>query len=106
MTKTPWIEMTTRLMGSAAAAGLVFAPIAAQAAQADAPANTRAGDNAVVYAAEPVSAPGTDRDDDDGEGIVGIPTAIAALFATAATAGTIVIVDEVSDDDNDQSPGT
>jgi len=104
MTKT-----LSRLMVTAAAAGMAAAPIAAQT-------DTRAS-SAPVYAQQASAQPGTARDDDDGEGIaaLGIPAAVAALFGTAAAAGVIVVVtddDGDGDDDDDvdngfdQSPGT
>ena len=114
-TKTILAQAASRLALTGAAAGLVFAPIAVQA-QTASPANTRAGDGAPVYQSEPASQPGTRRDDDDDDddsGFIGIPFGIAALFAAAASAGTIAIVADGDDDnigngpgDNDQSPGT
>ncbi|MGB3710767.1 MAG: hypothetical protein WA985_03665 [Erythrobacter sp.] len=100
MTKT-----LPRIMVSAAAAGLAFAPIAAQA-------NTRAA-TAPVYAQQGTAQPGTQRDDDDDDssGFFALPAAFLALFGAAATAGLITVVvdgEEVEDIDNgfDQSPGT
>jgi len=100
MIKTQMIKTTSRLTVMAAAAGMAFAPIAAQA-------NTRAADNAPVFAAQATAQPGTSRDDDDGEGLVGLPSVFAALFAAAAAAGaTVVVTDAGDEDDLDQSPGT
>lgn len=83
----------SRLLMTAAAAGLAFAPIAANA-------KTRAGNSAVTYA--PVSAPGQGRDA-DGEKLVA-PSILLAIIAAAAAAGVIVIIDDDDGDDN-QSPG-
>ncbi len=93
------MKSMSRLMVTAAAAGMAFAPVAAQA-------NTRAGDSAPVYTAqssETSAQPGTNRNA-DGENIAGVPALIGALLAAAAAAGVIVIV--ADDDDDDQSPGT
>lgn len=93
-------------MAATAATGMVVAPLAAQSTDNR---NTRASDSAPVLAdAQPSSQPGTGRDrDDDDSRIVGLPAGIAALFAAAASAGTIAIVDDSDDsEDNDQSPGT
>lgn len=99
MIKNTLIKSASRITLLTAAAGMAFAPIAAQA-------DTRAGDNAPVYATQGTAQPGADRDD-DGEGIVGIPTLFAALFAAAVAAGTIVVIDDAGDEDDlDQSPGT
>ena len=81
----------SRLLMTAAAAGLAFAPIAATA-------KTRAGNSAVTYA--PVSAPGQGRDA-DGEKLVA-PGILVAILSAAAAAGVIVIID---DGDDNQSPG-
>lgn len=86
------MKMTSRLMFATAAAGLAFAPVAAQA-------NTRAGDSGVVYSA-PVSDPGAGRSA-EGEEVIGSGF-LAAILAAIAAAGVIIIID----DDDDQSPGT
>ena len=88
----------SRLMVATAAAGLVFAPIAAQA-------NTRAGDNAPVYTSSATAAqPGLERDA-EGEEAGGKGSAIILLIfaAAAAVAGIIAVADN---DDQGQSPGT
>lgn len=81
----------SRLLMTAAAAGLAFAPIAATA-------KTRAADNGATYTS--VSVPGEGRDA-DGEKLVA-PGILVAILAAAAAAGVIVIID---DDDDNQSPG-
>ena len=87
------MKLASRLVVTAAAAGMAFAPIAAQA-------NTRAGDNSTTYSASAVSQPGAARSD-EGESLKGTPGIIAILFAAAVVAGIIVIVD----DNDNQSPG-
>lgn len=88
------MKPVSRLMMTAAAVGMAFAPIAAQA-------NTRAGDNAPVYTSNSASQPGVGRAA-EGEQLVGVPGILAIIFAAAAVAGVIIILD----DDDDQSPGT
>ena len=90
------IKTMSRLMVTAAAASMAFAPIAAQA-------NTRAGDNAPVYTAETTAQPGMAREA-EGESLRGTPGIIIALFAAAAAIAGIVAV--ADNDDNGQSPGT
>lgn len=82
----------SRMVMTAAAAGLALAPIAATA-------NTRAADTGAVYTTS-VSAPGQGRDA-KGEELVA-PGILLALFAAAAAAGVIIIID---DGDDNQSPG-
>jgi hypothetical protein len=84
-------KTTAKIMATAAAAGLAFAPIAASA-------NTRAAD-APVYSA--ASGPGLDRSV-EGEGVIA-PGILAAIFAALIAAGIIIIADD--DDDDNQSPG-
>ncbi|AWW72921.1 hypothetical protein CD351_00600 [Erythrobacter sp. KY5] len=86
----------SRVMVSAAAAGLVFAPIAAQA-------NTRAADNAPVYSAEPASQPGLAREAEGENARGGTSVVLLLLAAAAAVAGIVAVVDN---DDDGQSPGT
>ncbi len=88
-------KTASRLMATAAAASLAFAPIAAQA-------NTRASDNAPVYTASE-SQPGTAREA-EGENIRGSQGIVIALLAAAATIAAIVIA--AGNEDDDQSPGT
>ena len=83
----------SRALVTAAAAGMAFAPIAAQA-------NTRAGDNAPVYS-NTVAQPGMARDA-EGESVRGGGSILLLLFAGAAAIGAIVIA---SGGDGDQSPG-
>lgn len=81
-------KTTARLMVTAAATTLAFAPVAASANCAcDAP----------IYGA---AAPGEGRTA-KGEKVIA-PGILAALFAAAAAAGIIIIAD---DDDDNQSPG-
>lgn len=84
------------LVLTSAAAGLAFAPVAAQA-------NTRAGDSNTVYSAS-ASAPGTARGS-EGEGLSGVGAGgiIAAIVASLWATGVIFAF---ADDDPDQSPGT
>lgn len=89
------IKTMSRMMVATAAAGLAFAPIAAQA-------NTRAGDNAPVYSSS-VSQPGLARSA-EGEEIRGASGILIALLAAAAVIGGIIAVADT--DDNGQSPGT
>jgi hypothetical protein len=93
-------KTASRLLMTAAAASLAFAPIAAQA-------NTRAGDNSRVYTSDSSAQPGLERDA-EGEGLVGLPGLLAAILGVAAVAITVVIVEEIDDDDGDgdASPGT
>lgn len=87
------MKMISRFAMSAAAMGMAFAPIAAQA-------NTRAGDSTATYSVS-ASQPGVGREEagdlleGGGSGI------IIALFAAAAVIAGIVILA----DDDDQSPG-
>jgi len=83
--------MMSRLLMTAAAAGMALAPIAATA-------KTRAADSAPTYTS--VSAPGEGREA-DGEKLVA-PGILVAILAAAAAAGVIIIID---DDDDNQSPG-
>ena len=92
-------NMVSRVMAATAAAGLVFAPIAAQA-------NTRAGDNTPVYTSNSTaSQPGLAREA-EGEEAGGKGSAIILLLfaAAAAIAGIAVIADD--DSEEGQSPGT
>lgn len=86
------IKTTSRLVMTAAAASLAFAPIAASA-------KTRAADSGTVYTPA-ASAPGQGRAA-EGERLVA-PGVLAAILAAAAAIGVVIIID--SDDDN-QSPG-
>ncbi len=87
-----------KLLTALAAGSLVFTPVVAQA-------NTRAGDSASLYTSAQVQ-PGLGRSA-EGEGVVGESGDIIALILVALwTAGIIVIVADVGDDDNEnQSPG-
>ena len=86
----------SRVMISAAAAGMVFAPIAAQA-------NTRAADNAPVYTAETEAQPGLAREAEGENMRGGASVVLLLLAAAAAVAGVIALA---SGDDDGQSPGT
>lgn len=88
------IKTATRMMFAAAAAGMVFAPIAAQA-------GTRAGDSGAVYSAS--AAPGMGRAA-DGESLSSGTSIILALLAAGLVISGIVFATD-SDDDG-QSPGT
>lgn len=92
--------MFTKIITTTAAAGLAFAPIAAQA-------NTRAADSAPVYTSTSAAQPGLGRSA-EGENIVGVPGVIIGLLAAAAVIGAIVIASSEDDEDTDptQSPGT
>lgn len=83
-----------RMALGAAAAGLAFAPIAAEA-------NTRAGDSARTYSA-PVSAPGTGRTA-AGSRVAGGADIVALILVGLWASG---VAFAVADDDPDQSPGT
>ena len=87
------MKTMSRLMVTAAAASMAFAPIAAQA-------NTRAGDNAPVYTSE-AAQPGMARDA-EGEEMRGRSTILLLLAAAAAIAGIVIAADN---EDDDQSPG-
>lgn len=86
----------SRLAVTAAAASMAFAPVAVQA-------NTRAGDNAPVYASETTAQPGLARDA-EGEQARGTSGILIALLAAAAIIGGVIAVSDTSD--NGQSPGT
>ncbi|BDI59517.1 hypothetical protein [Qipengyuania nanhaisediminis] len=88
------IKSMSRLMVTAAAASMAFAPIAAQA-------NTRASDSTPVYTSASAQ-PGMARDA-EGEEMRGGSVILALFAAAAAIAGIIIAVDS---EDNDQSPGT
>jgi hypothetical protein len=90
------MKTMSRLLVTAAAASMAFAPIAAQA-------NTRAGDSTSVYAGVQ-AAPGFARAD-DGEDMAGKPGAIilALLAAAAAITGIVFVSSQAS---SGQSPGT
>lgn len=87
------IKATSRLVMTAAAASLAFAPIAASA-------NTRAADATSTYTT--VSAPG-EGVEAEGEKLVA-PGILIAIFAAAAVVGAVVIAAD-DDGDDDQSPG-
>jgi hypothetical protein len=91
-------KTTSRLIMTAAAASLAFAPIAVQA-------NTRAGDSAPVYTSS-AAQPGLARSA-EGEDFVGRPGVLIALFAAAAAIGAIILIADEDDEDTDenQSPG-
>lgn len=91
-------KLTSKIIMAAAAAGLAFAPISAQA-------NTRAGDSAPVYTSSSAAQPGLGRSD-EGEGVVGVPGIIIGIFAAAAVIGGVVIASSEDDNDETQSPGT
>ena len=90
------MKTMSRVMVTAAAASMAFAPIAAQA-------NTRASDSAPVYTATSAQ-PGAERSD-EGEAAGGSPTGviIALLAAAAAIAGIVTVA---GNDADDVSPGT
>ena len=89
-------KTTSKVIMTAAAAGLAFAPIAAQA-------NTRAADAAPVYS-NTAAQPGVGRAA-EGENAVGATGIIVALFAGAAIIGGIIIAADEDGDDGTQSPG-
>ncbi len=92
------MKTMSRVMLAAAAAGLAFAPIAAQA-------NTRAGDSAPVFTGNAVSQPGIGRSA-EGEEIVK-PGFLAAILALLIAAGVVIIIDDGDGQSpGDQSPGT
>jgi hypothetical protein len=88
-------KFATRMMMTAAAATMAFAPIAAQA-------GTRASDKGSVYS---VSAPGVGRAANGEEQDGGSASAIiiGLLAAAAVIAGIYFVADS---NDNGQSPGT
>lgn len=86
------IKIATRMMMTAAAASMAFAPIAVQA-------GTRASDNSSVYS---VSAPGVGREA-EGESVRGGGIVLAIFAAVLIGAGIFFAVDS---DDQGQSPGT
>lgn len=89
-------KTTSKVIMTAAAAGLAFAPIAAQA-------NTRASDSAPVYTSASAAQPGLGRTA-EGENATGTPAILIAVFAAAAVVGGIVIA-AGEDNDDTQSPG-
>lgn len=89
------MKAMTRVMMTAAAASMAFAPIAAQA-------NTRAGDSTPVYTTASVAQPGMGREA-EGESLRGSGI-LLAILAAAAIIGAIVVVADT--EDNGQSPGT
>lgn len=94
-------KTTSKVIMTVAAAGMAFAPIAAQA-------NTRAGDSAPVYTSSSAAQPGLGRDA-EGEGVVGVPGILIGIFAAAAIVGGIAIASSEDDEDSSdstQSPGT
>lgn len=89
----------SRVLVAAAAAGMVFAPISAQA-------NTRAADNAPVYSTSNASQPGL-AGQAEGEEVGGGGGAGAIILALLGAAAAIAGIIAVSDDEDDgQSPGT
>ena len=86
-------KFMSRALFGAAAAGMVFAPIAAQA-------NTRAADNAPVYSVS-VAQPGMAREA-EGENLRGGSTILLILAVAAAGFGIYTIIDS----DDPASPGT
>lgn len=90
------MKAMSRVMVTAAAASMAFAPIAVQA-------NTRASDSAPTYTASAEAQPGLGRTA-DGEEVKGGSGILLAIFAAAAAiAGIVAIAD---DEDEGQSPGT
>ena len=88
-------KKTSKVIMTAAAAGLAFAPIAAQA-------NTRAADAAPVYT-NTTAQPGQGRAA-EGENAVGATGILIAIFAGAAVIGGIAIA--AGEDNNENvSPG-
>lgn len=92
-------KATSKVIMTAAAAGMALAPIAAQA-------NTRAADSAPVYTSS-AAQPGLGRSA-EGEGVVGVPGILIGIFAAAAIIGGIAVAASEDDEDTDetQSPGT
>lgn len=92
-------KATSKVIMTAAAAGLALAPISAQA-------NTRAGDQAPVYTSSAAAQPGLGRNA-EGEGVAGVPGIVIGIFAAAAVIGAVVIASSEDDEDTDenQSPG-
>lgn len=89
------MKTATRIMMTAAAAGMVFAPIAAQA-------NTRASDASSVYAVS-AAQPGLGRPEEGESRKRGI-SVILALLASGLIVGGLIIA--LNSKDNGQSPGT
>ena len=90
------MKAMSRVMVTAAAASLAFAPIAVQA-------NTRASDNAPVYNTSSQAQPGMGRTA-AGEEVKGAPGILVLILGVAAAVGGIVAVSDDADDS--QSPGT
>lgn len=89
------MKTVSRALVTVAAAGMAFAPIAAQA-------NTRASDTTPVYTGEASAQPGLGREA-EGENVRGASGVILLILATAAAIAGIVII---ADGDDGQSPGT
>ena len=92
-------KKTSKVIVTAAAASLAFAPIAAQA-------NTRASDAAPVYTNTSAAQPGLGREA-EGEGVAGAPGILIAVFAAAAVIGGVAVAagEDSDDTDENQSPG-
>ncbi len=92
------MKAMTRVMVSAAAASMAFAPIAVQA-------NTRASSSTPVYTPS-AAQPGMGRDAEGEElgGRNGGATVLIAILGVAAVVGGIIAITD--DEDDDQSPGT
>lgn len=90
------IKAMSRVMVTAAAASMAFAPIAVQA-------NTRASEATPVYTTSSTAQPGMGRTA-EGEEVKGTRGILIAILALAAVVGGIVAVTDDADDD--QSPGT
>jgi hypothetical protein len=89
------MKTMSRLVVTASAASMAFAPIAVQA-------NTRASDSGTVYTSASVSQPGVGRSD-EGEDVYGRSGILLAILAAAAIIGGLIII--LDDDDGNQSPG-
>ena len=91
------LKATSKVIMTVAAAGMAFAPIAAQA-------NTRAGDQASVYTNSSAAQPGAGRTT-EGENVAGVPGILIGIFAAAAVVGGIAIAASEDDGGDNQSPG-
>lgn len=93
-------KFITRMMLTAAAASMAVLPVAAQA-------NTRAGDNGVVYSSSSAK-PGLGREA-NGEKLVGFGSVFLLISTvTAVVSGFLVAANVIGEEEagDDQSPGT
>lgn len=93
------INFATRMMMTAAAASMAFAPVVAQA-------NTRASDSKTVYSTSNAK-PGLGRAAKGEKQAQGMSIILGLLGATAVVVGGLIAGGVIGDStDDDQSPGT